>query len=256
MSRGMSSGASESEPAFIVDVEGYEGPLDLLVDLARKQKIDLAQISILALVEQYLDYIRDVQGMRLQVAAEYLVMAAWLAFLKSQLLLPKEEREEPDAEDLAEELASRLKKIDALRRAAEDLLKRPLLTQERFVRGAPEEPEIVVNYKITARLGALLTSYSQLMARKKVGALVVEPRKVVSIEAALERLSRLLTGDSWQHLERFLPDDLKPGLHYRSAISSALIAALELAKQGVVDIAQDEPFGPIRFKRVNRTEEE
>ena len=243
------------ERAFIVDIEGFEGPLDLLVDLARKQKVDMAKISVLPLVEQYLDYIRDVRNLRLQVAAEYLVMAAWLAFLKSQLLLPKEEREEPDAEDLAEELAARLKKIDALRRAADDLLKRPLLGQERFVRGAPEDPEVITHFRVTARLGGLLTAYSKLMARKKTGALVVEPRKVVSIEAALERLSRMITGDSWQRLEHFLPEDLRPGLHYRSAVSSALIAGLELAKQGIVDIAQDEPFGPIRFKRMQRKED-
>ena len=235
---------------FIVDLDGFEGPLDVLVDLARAQKVDLAKISVLALVEQYLNYLRDARHGELRVAAEYLVMAAWLAYLKSQLLLPKEEREEEDVESMAEQLTARLKIVDVLRRAADDLMARPLLGQDRLVRGAPEEPEVVTTYRVTARLGGLITAYSSLMTRQKKGSLVVEPRKVMSVEAALERLSTLLTGDGWQRLERFLPADLRPGLHYRSAVSAALLAGLELGKQGVVDIEQDEPFGPIRLRRI------
>lgn len=250
----MLEGNQPDPKKFVVDLDGFAGPLDLLVDLARRQKVDLAKISVLALAEQYLSYLREAQNIALQAAAEYLVMAAWLTFLKSQLLLPKEEREEPDAEELAEELAARLKRIDVLRRAGDDLMSRPRLGVARYTRGAPEAPEVVTHWRVTARLGGLITAYSAMMTRRQVGGLVVEPRKVVSVEDALERLSRLLTGNSWQQLETFLPADLRPGLHYNSAVASSLIAGLELAKQGLVDIEQDEPFGPIRFRRLEAVE--
>jgi len=250
----MSETTASERGQFVVDLDGFAGPLDLLVDLARRQKVDLGKISVLALAEQYLDFLRDTRNIALQAAAEYLVMAAWLTFLKSQLLLPKEERDEPDAEELAEALAARLKRIDLLRRAADDLMARSRLGIARHGRGAPEAPEIITNWRVTARLGGLITAYSAMMTRRQVGGFVVEPRKVVSVEDALERLSRLLTGGSWQRLENFLPGDLRPGLHYNSAVASSLLAGLELAKQGIVDIEQQVPFGPIRFRRVTAME--
>lgn len=241
--------APDGQDTFVVDLDGFEGPLDLLLDLARTQKVDLAKISVLALAEQFLAYLREVHDLQLDIAAEYLVMAAWLTFLKSQLLLPREEREEPDAEGLAEALTDRLRKLDALRRAGAMLLARPLLGEDRLERGAPEPVEIVTSHRLQGRLADLLTAYSRVMTRGRKGGFVVQKRRLVSVEDQLARLARLLTGHTWQELRSFLPHELEVGTHTRSAIAASLLAGLELAKRGEVEIEQTAAFGPIFIKR-------
>jgi segregation and condensation protein A len=243
---------SAADPtAFIVDLDGFEGPLDLLLDLARAQKVDLARISILDLAEQFLAYLRGVQARELQIAAEYLVMAAWLAYLKSQLLLPPTERELGDAEAVAEDLGERLRRLEALRRAAEALQARPRLGQERFARGLPEPVPVEVTPVWRAGLGELLAAYGALMRRGEIVRMTMPARRLVSVEAALERLSRLLTGHDWRHLSAFLPEGLSDPLLRRSAVAAGLIAGLELARQGRIELSQAVPFGPIMVRRAD-----
>jgi segregation and condensation protein A len=240
---------SQAQTAFIVDLDGFEGPLDLLLDLARAQKVDLARISILDLAEQFLAYLRGVRVPELQIAAEYLVMAAWLAYLKSQLLLPPAERELSDAEAAAEDLGERLRRLEALRRAAEALQARPRLGQARFARGSPEPVPVSVTPVWRAGLGELFAAYGALMRRGKVVRMTMPARRLVSVEAALDRLSRLLTGHDWCRLSAFLPEGLGDPLLRRSAVAAGLIAGLELARQGRVELSQAAPFGPIMVRR-------
>jgi segregation and condensation protein A len=237
------------EDAFIVDLDGFEGPLDLLLDLARAQKVDLARISILELAEQFLAYLRGVQVRQLQIAAEYLVMAAWLAYLKSQLLLPPAERELGDAEAVAEDLGERLRRLEALRRAAELLQARPRLGLDRFARGLPEPVEVAVTPVWRAGLGELFAAYGAVMRRGKTVRMTMPARRLVSVEHALQRLAQLLTGHDWRELRAFLPEALGDPLLRRSAVASGLIASLELARQGQVELQQAAPFGPIMIRR-------
>lgn len=242
--------SGDVDPAtFVVDLDGFEGPLDLLLDLARAQKVDLARISILELAEQFLAYLRSVQAQQLQIAAEYLVMAAWLAYLKSQLLLPPAERELSDAEAVAEDLGERLRRLEALRRAAAALQGRPRLGQERFARGRPEPIEVAVTAIWRASLSDLFSAYGAVTSRGRRTRMTMPARRLVSVEAALERLSRLLTGQEWHQLQAFLPDELGDPLWRRSALASGLIASLELARQGQVELQQAAPFGPIMIRR-------
>lgn len=235
--------------AFVVDLDGFEGPLDLLLDLARAQKVDLARISILALVEQYLAYLEAARVRELAVAAEYLVMAAWLAFMKSQLLLPKEEREAEDAEAMAEALAARLRKLDAIRNAVAWLELRPLLGEARLGRGSPEAAPVRHDDHWRADLAGLLESYARIMARRRRQSIRLVPRKAMSVEAALDRLARLLTGHDWQDLASFLPPGLDGGFLGRSAMAASLVASLELAKRGTIELEQERAFAPIRIRR-------
>jgi segregation and condensation protein A len=242
--------ADEPGPGtFIVDLDGFEGPLDLLLDLARAQKVDLATISILELAEQFLAYLRGVQAQQLQIAAEYLVMAAWLAYLKSQLLLPPAERELSDAEAVAEDLGERLRRLEALRRAAAALQERPRLGQERFGRGRPEAVEVEVRLVWRANLGELFAAYGGVMRRGRTQRMTMPARRLVSVEAALQRLARLLTGHEWRDLQAFLPEELADPLLRRSAVAAGLIASLELARQGEIELSQAAPFGPIMIRR-------
>lgn len=243
------SGDRVDPATFVVDLDGFEGPLDLLLDLARAQKVDLARISILELAEQFLAYLRSVQAQQLQIAAEYLVMAAWLAYLKSQLLLPPAERELSDAEAVAEDLGERLRRLEALRRGAAALQDRPRLGQERFARGRPEPIKIAVTAVWRASLSDLFSAYGAVMSRGRRTRMTMPARRLVSVEAALERLSRLLTGQEWHQLQAFLPDELGCPLWRRSALASGLIASLELARQGQVELQQVAPFGPIMIRR-------
>jgi segregation and condensation protein A len=237
------------ESAFVVDLDGFEGPLDLLLDLARGQKVDLARISILALADQFIAYLEDARERELTLAAEYLVMAAWLAFMKSQLLLPKEERLADDVEAMAEALAARLRKLDAIRNAVVWLEGRPLLGAERLVRGSPEPPPVSFDDHWRADLAGLLEVYAKLMARGRRQSIRLVPRKAMSMEAALERLSRLLAGRDWQDLASFLPHGLDDAFLGRSAMAASLVASLELTRRGTIDLDQDRPFGPIRIRR-------
>jgi segregation and condensation protein A len=234
---------------FEVTLDGFEGPLDLLLELARAQKVDLKTISVVALADQYLAYLEDAKAARLAVAAEYLVMAAWLAYLKSQLLLPPAERDAPDAMASAEALAERLARLEAIRAAAAWLEARPRLGRERLPRGAPEPLPLRVEPRLVASLGELLTAGARLAARHAPDRLRLGRPRLVTVEAMLERLALRLSGREWSELQSFLPPGLAPGLERNAALAAGLVAGLELARTGAVELEQAVPFGPIRLRR-------
>lgn len=243
--------AERDKPAdFIVDLEGFEGPIDLLLALAREQKVDLARISILALAEQYLAYIERARDLRLEVAADYLVTAAWLAYLKSRLLLPAPlEDDEPSAEALAESLAWRLRQLDAIRRAGEELFARPRLGHERLPRGRPEGLSVERTRRYRLALHVLLEAYVEQRLRSREHRLVLERAPVMRVEDALRRLSELLGGPDWQNLLAFMPHDLADDRQRRGAVAASFAATLELAHQGRIELNQTGPFGPIYLRR-------
>ena len=248
MAAGLTAAIGGAE-AFVVDLDGFAGPLDLLLALAREQKVDLARISILALADQYLAYLQQQRELRLEVAAEYLVMAAWLAFLKSQLLLPPAERQEPDAESLAEELALRLRRLERIRHAAALLARRPRLGTERLPRGMAEPPPVERVTVLRASLASLLAAYGAVLGRGRMPTMTVPPRSAMSVDAAMARLSRLLTGHEWRDLTAYLPPELAHGFGRRSALAASLVASLELARIGRIELSQARPFAPIMVRR-------
>lgn len=240
---------SDDDGALYLALDGWEGPLDLLLDLARRQKVDLRAISILALVDQYLDYIDRVEALRLELAADYLVMAAWLAYLKSSLLLPREEQEEPGAEELALRLQIRLARLGAMREAAARLMARDRLGRDVFLRGAPEGLELTRRTRWHSDQFALIEAYGRVRARTAPVIHMVRERPVMTLESALSRVSSMLgVALDWMRLEEFLPNHADPQLR-RSALASSFVAALELARQGQAELAQDEVFGPLRLRR-------
>jgi segregation and condensation protein A len=245
----LAGGAGPAASDFVVDLEGFEGPLDLLLDLARGQKVDLRRISLVALADQYLAYLAAAREARLEIAAEYLVMAAWLTYLKSQLLLPLPERAAEDPEAIASALADRLRTLEAIRRAAAWLKERPALGQGRLARGAPEAPAIRIEPRWTAGLGELLRAYGVAARRREPGSVRLPRRRVFTVDAALERLLRLLSGQDWRDLMGFLPPGLADGIERRGAMAASLVAGLELARTGAVDLQQTAPFGPIMVRR-------
>lgn len=235
---------------FVVDLEGFEGPIDLLLSLAREQKVDLKRISILALAEQYLDYVQEARTLKLEVAADYLVMAAWLCYLKSRLLLPDPPAgEEPSAEELAANLAERLRHLDAIRRAADALMAKPRLGIARFPRGAPSGLEIVRKSRFRGDLHALVQAYLDHRLRDREQRFVYQPAPVIRVDEALRRLTRMLGGPDWQNLMAFLPPGIEDLSTQRSAIAASLAASLELARDGVIELNQAAPFGPIYVRR-------
>lgn len=243
-------GADTDDSALYLELDGWEGPLDLLLDLARRQKVDLRQISILALVDQYLDYIDRAEALKLEVAADYLVMAAWLAYLKSAMLLPKEEQEDPSPEELALKLQLRLQRLGAMRESAARLMARDRVGRDVFLRGSPEGLRTDRTTKWQCDLYALIQGYGQVKARTAPAIHMVRERPVMTLESALDRVSAMLgvTLD-WMTLEEFLPPHAEPRLR-RSALASSFVAALELARMGKAELAQDETFGPMRLRRV------
>ena len=239
--------------AFVVDVEGFEGPLDLLLALARTQKVDIAKVSILALVEQYLQFIAEAQKLKLEVAADYLVMAAWLAYLKSRLILPRD-KEDPDtasAEDLAQRLAFRLMRLDAMRNAAAQLMTRKRLGRDVFARGSPEGVTTTRDTTYTAEVYDLLKAYADQRRRTVRIVHVIKARKVWSIKDARLRLEKLIgkSAGDWTQLELYLEQYLPSGEEQRSALASSFGATLEMAREGLVELRQDEPFSPIFMRR-------
>lgn len=241
------------EDAFIVDVEGFEGPLDLLLALARTQKVDISKIAILPLVEQYLDFIAKAQSLKLEIAADYLVMAAWLAYLKSKLLIPRE-KEDPQtqsAEEMAQRLAFRLMRLEAMRTAAARLMTRKRLGRDVFVRGAPETVRTVKETTWTAQVYDLLKAYAEQRRRTIKVVHVVRARKVWSIKDARQRLERLVgaTAGDWTQLDLFLEQYLPQGEEERTALASSFGATLEMAREGLVELRQDEPFAPIYMRK-------
>lgn len=243
--------------ALIVDVAGFEGPLDLLLALARTHKIDIAQISILALVDQYLAYISEAQRLKLEIAADYLVMAAWLTFLKSRLILPREPETDdtPSAEEMAQRLQFRLMRLEAMRRAIAELMTRKRLGQDVFQRGMPEERSTVTDVRWTAEIYDLLKAYGELRRRTAKVVHVVKARRVWSIERARKRLETLVgesVGD-WVELDRYLETYLGTGElaedEDKTALASSFGATLEMAREGLVELRQDAPFSPIYMRK-------
>jgi len=231
-----------------LSLDGWEGPLDLLLELARSQKVDLAQISILALVEQYLAYLAEARALKLEIAADYLVMAAWLAYLKSCLLLPKDPEAEPSPEELAFRLQMRLRRLDAMREAGARLLGRDRIGRDVFVRGAPEGLRLVRKSAWRATAFDLFAAYGAIKARTQPPMHVVHPRAVMTLEEAIDRVSHMLGfALDWMSLESFLPQTDDPQFR-RSSIASSFLAALELARRGRLDLAQEEAFAPIMIK--------
>jgi segregation and condensation protein A len=231
-----------------LNLEGWEGPLDLLLNLARAQKVDLAQISILQLVEQYLAYLAEARALKLEIAADYLVMAAWLAYLKSCLLLPKDPEQDPSPEEIALRLQMRLQRLDAMREAGARLLGRDRVGRDVFTRGAPEGLRLVRKAAWQVRDFDLFAAYGAVRARTAPALHVVHARAVMTLEEAIERVSRMIgTAIEWTFLESFLPAGQDPQFR-RSALASSFLAALELARRGRLEIAQEEAFAPIRLK--------
>ena len=245
------------EEALVVDIEGFSGPLDLLLALARTHKIDLARLSILALVEQYLAFIAEARKVNIEIAADYLVMAAWLAFLKSRLLLPKEKGDEngPSGEDLAARLAFRLQRLEAMRRVAIQLMTRKRLGLDVFARGAPEPVRTVRETVYTAEIFDLLKAYADQRRRTIKRVHVVKRRTVWSIKDARRRLEALVgrsPGD-WVQLDMFMEQYLLPPQQGpdvdRSVLASSFGATLEMAREGMIDLRQEAPFAPIYMRR-------
>lgn len=235
---------------FVVDLGGFEGPLDLLLSLARAQKVDLTQISILSLAEQYLEYIEAARKVRLEIAADYLVMAAWLAYLKSRLLLPEPEGEdEPSGEELAARLQFQLQRLQAMRNASEQLMSRARLGLDVFARGMPEGITVLRHSTWDCQLYELLRAYADQVQGAPVVPLAVKIPTPMTIEEALTRLRRIV-GDmpDWASLEALLPANLRTGFERRSAVAATLGASLEMAKSGQLQIRQRQAFGPILLK--------
>jgi segregation and condensation protein A len=230
-------------------LDGWEGPLDLLLNLARAQKVDLAQISILQLVEQYLAYLAEARALKLEIAADYLVMAAWLAYLKSCLLLPKDPEQDPSPEEIAFRLQMRLQRLDAMREAGARLLGRDRIGRDVFIRGNPEGLRLVRKSAWQVRDFDLFAAYGVVRARTQPAMHVVHARSVMTLDEAIERVGKMIgMALDWTLLETFLPATDDPQLR-RSALASSFLAALELARRGRLELAQDEPFAPIRLKR-------
>jgi len=237
-----------SPAAFVVDVEGFEGPIDMLLVLAREQKVDLANISILQLADQYLAFVQSARRHNLELAADYLVMAAWLAYLKSKMLLPEiGTEEEPTGTEMAEALKFQLLRLEAMQKAGRNLIKRPLLGQGFFGRGDPERFRAITKSVIDATLYDLLKAYGDMSRHKNaMEALHIEPVKMFTVEDAIKRFERLLGKfPDWESIWRFLPHELSDGLMTRSAMATTFTACLELAKQGRLRIRQNQTFGPI-----------
>ncbi len=240
--------------ALIVSFESWEGPLDLLLNLARTQKIDLAAIPILPLVDQYLAFIAQARALRLEIAADYLVMAAWLAYLKSALLLPREDAPDPDPDDLANRLRWRLQRLGAMRDAADKLLRRDLLGRDTFTRGNPEGLRTVRVSNYDASLYDLLDAYGSLHRRSRATPWTPHHRgAILTLEDALQRLSALIgQALDWTDLKRFLPATEDANLA-ASTLASSFVAALELARTGAAELTQATAFGPLMLRMKARS---
>jgi segregation and condensation protein A len=240
---------------LVVDLEGYEGPIDMLLTLAREQKVDVTKISILALADQYLAYISAARRLRLEIAADYLVMAAWLAYLKSRLLLPEPApADEPSGAELAAALTHQLQRLEAMQQAGARLMARPQLGRDVFARGAPEGLPRVLRPIYDATLYDLLKAYGDQRQRKEAAVLHIEAPELFSMDDALQRLSRLLGRmPEWRTLMSFLPPGLRGGIVERSAVAATFAASLELVRSGKLQLRQDSVFGPIYLRSLPET---
>ena len=250
--------AADEGLSLLLDIDGYEGPLHLLLDLARKQKVDLAKISILELAEQYIAFIKGAKDLRIELAADYLVMASWLAYLKSRLILPKEEEESllPVADELAAHLAFRLQRLEAMRRAADGLFRLPITGQNLFVHGMPAGLRSRTTPLYSAELLDILKAYGESRSKATIRNYKLPRPKVMSLEDARDRLRRAMLSvglemTEWSELESLLPlpTDLEEEVPSRSIRASSLLAGLELAKEGDIEIRQTGVFTPIYVRR-------
>jgi segregation and condensation protein A len=241
------SPAAAGEPALVVDVEGFEGPLDLLLTLARQQKVDLAKISILALADQYLAFIEEARKLRLELAADYLVMAAWLAYLKSRLLLPEPPVPEGlSAEDMANALAQRLRRLEAIRQVAEQLLNRPQLGRDVFARGQPEPIAEVKRPQWSATLYDLLSAYATRRQNQARAYVRMPKRNVWSLAEAREAIERLIgVSFDWSPLEQYLAEYLVEPSQRPTVLASSFAATLELVREGRLEVNQHQAFAPL-----------
>jgi segregation and condensation protein A len=242
---------AEGEQVLVVDVGGYEGPLDLLLALARQQKVDLSKISILALADQYLQFIEAARKIRLELAADYLVMAAWLAFLKSRLLLPEPPTPDgPSAEEMATALANRLRRLEAIREAANRLMNRPQLQRDVFQRGDPEEIAEIRRPKYTATLFDLLTAYAAQRQQRVLASVHLAKRTVWSLSEARASLERLIgLAEDWSCLDEYLLAYVVEPSQRATIFASSFAAALELVREGEMELNQKEAFAPLFFRK-------
>jgi segregation and condensation protein A len=244
------------DKGLVVDLEGYEGPIDMLLVLARQQKVDLLNISILQLADQYLAFISEAKRLRLEIAADYLVMAAWLAYLKSRLLLPEaEEDDEPSGPEMLEALAFQLRRLEAMQEVGGKVMSLPRLGRDVFSRGAPEGVKITRIPVYNLSLYDLLKAYGAQQSRGEAEVLEIAPTEMYSVDEALERLSHLLGKiPEWETLRTFLPEGIQDGVVLRSAIASTFAASLEMAKNGDLELRQSGAFKPIFLRLRTRTE--
>ena len=240
--------AACDDDTLTLELGSWEGPLDLLLALARNQKVDLREISILALVEQYLNFIANAKALKLELAADYLVMAAWLAYLKSCLLLPREPHVEPSPEELALRLQLRLERLNAMREAGARLMARDRLGRDVFARGAPEGLRIVRKARWDASIFELIQAYGQIKARSAPVFHIVHKRHVMTLEEAIARIERLVGSMiSWTEISHFLPETDDP-IFRKSSLASSFLAMLELARLGKVQLQQAEAFAPLMVR--------
>ena len=236
--------------SLFLDLDGFEGPIDLLLQLARDQKVDLRKIAILPLAEQYLIFVNNVRELDLEVAADYLVMAAWLAYLKSRILLPDPDPEQAEEMgDMADALRHQLLRLEAMQHAATRLSSRPKLGHQRFVRGAPEVFATTSEPLWTATLYDLLTCYGDIRSNKEGETLTIAATRLFSVEEAAKRLRNLVGGSpEWTILQQFLPTGLQSPMDVRSATASHFVASLELAHEGMLKLRQDNHYAPLYLK--------
>jgi segregation and condensation protein A len=248
---GLPAERAADEPSLVVDVEGYEGPLDLLLALARQQKVDLHKISILALADQYLVFIEAARKLRLELAADYLVMAAWLAYLKSRLLLPEPPQAEgPSAEEMANALANRLRRLEQIREAANRLMTRPQLRRDIFPRGQPEAIAQIRHPRWSATLYDLLTAYATQRQQRVLATVHLSKRTVWSLSEARASLERLVgIAEDWSCLDDYLMRYVIEPSQRPTVFASSFAAALELVREGAVDLHQKEAFAPLYFRK-------
>lgn len=245
---GAEAGAPDGQ--LVLAIDGFEGPIDLLLGLARDQKVDLTRISILQLADQYLAFVAEARRVRLELAADYLVMAAWLAYLKSRLLLPVEDTHEPSGEELAQALAFQLQRLEAMQRVGARLMARPQLGRDVFARGAPEGIRVVARSIFDLSLYDLLRAFADHKRRQEFGTWRIQPLDLYSMEEARQRLEAMLGPlPDWTSLASFVPHHAGNALTGRSALAATFAASLEMTKAGQIELRQDGMFAPIFLRR-------
>ncbi len=253
---GVLKGPGDGDDNLILDIDGFEGPLDVLLTLARSQKVDLKQISILELVQQFLKFVEEAKVQKLEKAADYLVMAAWLAYLKSRLLLPEENSEEElSAEQMAAHLTYQLQRLSAIRDSSAALMSRNQLKRDVFARGLPEPVIVTRNATFNLSLYDLLRAYADHQTRHAISDIRIHKREVYTLDQALERLKSMIgLAVDWTDLYQFLPASVMGDDMVRSVKASIFTASLEMARQGKAEIIQKQTFGPLFIRKSDRVD--